>query len=161
VVSTSPRPHPTILNIHRGQDTGGQGFRIFDAFRRLAPEWGLRSMYRPNSFLYLAYPVDLEWDGELAKQLYAAADLVHLHNGFATADIFERHRRRKPAVVHYHGSAFRQNPTAYLRQQQQRRALGLVSTLDLWLIAPGELEWLPSPHNLASLRATSSTTRRP
>jgi hypothetical protein len=144
-----------ILNIHKGQDTGGQGWRIADAFRRLAPDWKLRSMYRPNSFTYLEYPADMEWDGEVAKALYAEADVVHLHNGFATADIFERYRHRKPAVVHYHGSLFRQNPRAFLGKQEQRRAIGIVSTVDLWLLSPNQLEWLPSPYNLewlASLR---------
>jgi hypothetical protein len=140
-----------VLNIHRGQDTGGQGWRIFDAFRRLEPGWTLRSMYRPNSFTYIEYPGDLEWDGELAKRMYAEADVVHLHNGFNTADIIERHRHRKPAVVHYHGTAFRTNPRAFLNKQGQRNATGIVSTLDLWLLKPEMLEWLPSPYNLAWL----------
>lgn len=144
-----------ILNIHRGQDTGGQGWRLADAFRRLEPEWSFRSMYRPNAFVYIDYPTDLEWDPDLAKQLYQEADVVHLHNGFATADILERYRHRKPSVVHYHGTAFRTNPRAFLNKQEQRRSIGLVSTLDLWLIRPDRLEWLPSPYNLAELACMS------
>jgi hypothetical protein len=142
-----------ILNISKGFDTGGTGYRLFDAFRRLEPEWSFRSMYRTNAFEYIAYPVDLEWDGELGKQLYDEADVRHLHNGFAVADIFERHRRKRPALTHYHGSAFRSNPRAFLGQQRKRKAIGLVSTLDLWLISPSELEWLPSPYNLEWLSA--------
>ena len=147
----APTGQVNILNISRGFDTGGQGWRIYDAFRRLT-DWNLRSMYRPNAFLYLDYPADLAWDAEIARQLYAEADVVHLHNGFGTAQIIERWGKRKPAVVHYHGTAFRQNPLAHLSQQRQRGALGIVSTLDLLLISPNELEWLPSPYNLEMLR---------
>lgn len=144
-----------ILNISRSFDTGGQGWRIFDAFQRLT-DWELRSMYRPNAFEYLSYPTDLEWDGVVAQRLYDAADVIHLHNGFSTAGILERNRRPKPSVVHYHGTAFRQNPTAHLNHQRKRGSVGITSTLDLWLIAPAELEWLPSPYQLEWLHALRS-----
>ena len=81
--------------------------------------------------------------------------MVHLHNTFQTAKIMEPRGGKKPAVIHYHGSAFRANPQGILAEQKQRGAIGLVSTLDLFLIAPDELEWLPSPYDLdwlASLR---------
>jgi hypothetical protein len=140
-------PGVNVLNISRSFDTGGQGWRIYDAFRRLT-DWNLRSMYRPNAFEYLAYPTDLAWDADTARRLYDEADVIHLHNGFSTADILERNRKPKPSIVHYHGTAFRQNPNAHLHKQRQRGSIGITSTLDLWLISPGELEWLPSPYNL-------------
>ena len=105
-------------------------------------------MYAPNAFLWIDYPSDLRWSAETAKRLYAEADVVHLHNGFSTAQTFERFTKPKPAVMHYHGTAFRQNPRAHLGQLERRGSLALVSTLDLWLIEPNRLEWLPSPYNL-------------
>jgi len=147
-----------ILSIHKGQDTGGQGWRMTDAFRRLAPDWTFHSAYAPNAFFYLAYPQDVKWEGDNVAKLWKAADVVHLHNNFRTSDIMERasgvrhysYRRQtgKKAIIHYHGTTFRTNPKAHLQEQRRRRVLGLVSTLDLWLLAPNDTEWLPAPYNL-------------
>lgn len=135
-----------VLNIHAGQDTGGQGIRIKRAFDRHAPEWTYRACFDPKTFEYLGYPTDLPWRD--AKDAWAAADLVHLRNDFRTARMFERRRGEKPAVVHYHGTLFRTDPFARLAEQRRRGAIGLVSTLDLWLIAPDETEWVPAPYDL-------------
>jgi hypothetical protein len=143
----------TVLNIHRGQDTGGWGWRMYNAFRQHAPGWTFRSVVRPNAFVYIAYPEDLTWLD--AKRWWARADVVHLHNDFSTAKVMEKGRRPKPAVIQYHGSAFRANPSGVLEEQRKRGAIGLVSTLDLYLLSPDDLEWVGSPYDLdwlASLR---------
>jgi predicted SnoaL-like aldol condensation-catalyzing enzyme len=156
-----------VLSIHKGQDTGGQGWRMTQAFRRYAPDWTFHSAYAPNVFFYIAYPQDVIWEKDNVINLWKEADVVHLHNNFATAQIMERatgirhynYRTQsgKKAVVHYHGTAFRTNPKPFLHEQRKRKVLGLVSTLDLWLMAPHDTEWLPAPYDLdwlASLRSS-------
>lgn len=139
-----------------------------DAFRRLAPDWEFRSAYAPNAFFYLDYPKDIDpWDGVLVAKLWKEADVVHLHNNFRTAEIIERANgirhhsyakaNAKKAVIHYHGTTFRAQPKVHLAKQRQRKAKGLVSTLDLWLLAPHDTEWLPAPYNLDWLQ----TFRKP
>jgi hypothetical protein len=144
-----------VLNVHRGPDTGGTGHRINEAFRRHAPDWTFRSVYAPNAFLYTDYPTEIPWSAETVRELWKEADVLHLHNNFATAKVFERMQKPKAAIIHYHGSAFRQSPKAHLAEQRRRGIQGIVSTLDLWLLAPDDLEWFPSPFDLewlASLR---------
>jgi hypothetical protein len=142
-----------ILSLHRGSDTGGQGWRLFNAFRRHS-DWTFHVIVRPNAFEYIQYPQDLTWWD--AKAEWRRADVVHLHNDFSTARVFEQRGGKKPAVIHYHGSAYRRNPGMVIPEQKRRGAIGVVSTLDLWLLAPDETEWLPSPYDLdwlASLRS--------
>lgn len=138
-----------ILSIHGNQDTGGQGWRMTDAFRRLAPSWTFHSIVNPQAFTYIAYPTDLPW--KAAKEAWDAADVVHLHNDFRTAKMLERKRGEKPAVVHFHGTLYRTDPYSRLREMRKRGAIGIVSTLDLLLIAPDDTLWLPSPYDLAWL----------
>lgn len=140
-----------ILNVHAGQDTGGQGIRLKYAFDRHAPGWTYRACFDPKTFEFLGYPTDLPWSS--VKDAWEEAEVVHLRNDFRTARMLERRRGEKPSVVHYHGTLFRTDPWVRLKEQRRRRSIGLVSTLDLWLIAPDDLEWLPSPYNLEELAA--------
>ena len=140
-----------VLIAHAGQDTGGQGVRIADAFRRLEPEWTVRSCHDPKTFEYLGYPTDLPWRD--VKQAWDEADVVHVRNDFRTAKMLERKRGEKALVISYHGTLFRTDPHHRLLEQRRRRAIGMVSTLDLWLIAPEQTVWLPSPYNLDFLAA--------
>lgn len=139
-----------IFNVHRGADTGGWGHRLEEAFRD-DPAVEFDSMYAPNAFMYIDYPDSCPWDRKTAEQLWKAADLVHLHNGFRVARLFERHGDR-PILVQYHGSKYRANPSTLLHEQRRRGATAIVSTLDLWLIAPEDTEWLPSPYDLSWLK---------
>lgn len=136
-----------VLAISHTDDIGGQGIRIKEAFDRHAPGWIYHSIARPSTFgLYMRYPADLPWSA--AKETWSEADVVHLRNDFRVAQMLEGKQGEKPAVVHYHGSLFRTDPWRRLAEQRKRGSIGLVSTLDLLLIAPDDLEWLPSPYNL-------------
>jgi hypothetical protein len=139
-----------VLSAHRGNDTGGTGWRISQALRG-DPDISFRSACNPATVLpYLAYPEDVPWDWSEVQRLYSEADLFHARNDFST---FTRLGGKLPAVIHYHGTNFRHLHYQRLKEQEQHQALGLVSTLDLWLIAPDRLEWLPSPYDLEWLRA--------
>lgn len=142
----------SVLSVNAGADTAGQGVRMKQGFDRHASDWSYHAVARNDT--YIAYPIDLPWDGRLAG-LWEAADVVHLHNNFRTAEMLERRKGDKPAVIHHHGTMFRHDRTNLLAQSRRRGALGIVSTLDLYLIAPDELEWLPAPYDvdwLATLR---------
>ncbi len=144
----------SVLSVNAGADTAGQGIRMKQGFDRYAPDWTFHSAARTGT--YIAYPTDVTWDNRVTAGLWEQADVVHLHNNFRTAEIFERRRGDKPAVIHHHGTMFREGRAALLQETRRRGALGIVSTLDLYLIAPDDLEWLPAPYDvdwLASLRA--------
>lgn len=125
------------------------------AFERVEG-WTFHSACNPNAVLpYLEYPVDVPWDMELIRALYADADVFHARNDWSTYEQLAG-MRRIPAVIHYHGTNFRILNAQRLREQKEHAAQGIVSTLDLWLIAPDRLEWLPSPYDLEMLSGLRS-----
>ena len=141
-----------VLSLQKGADTGGQAIRIKRAFERHAPDWSFRCMTQPPISNYIDYPYDLRWSNKTVRAMWPAVDVLHLHNSFGTIRWSEQHNRRldhaKPAVLHYHGTQFRQHHAVLMDEQRERRGLGIVSTLDLHLLDPDELEWLPAPYDL-------------
>lgn len=131
-------------------DTGGQGIRLVEAFRRHT-DWDVRSMARTAQ--YMAYGTDLPYRKRVLDEMYPKCDVIHVRNHFGDYDWLAAKHGPKPVLIHYHGSRFRSDPQNHLAQQRTRNAVGVVSTLDLWLIAPDELEWLPSPFRVDDLAA--------
>lgn len=127
-------------------DTGGQGIRIVEAFRKHSPDWDVRSMARAAQ--YMNYGTDLPYRKRVLDEKYPQCDVIHVRNHFGEYDQLAKKHGPKPVLIHYHGTRFRGNPDAHLAQQRERGAIGVVSTLDLWLLAPEELEWLPSPFDV-------------
>lgn len=142
-----------VLSVHAGSDTGGQAIRMTRGFARHAPSWTFRSITRPAAFNYIAYPMDLAWRKRTVAEHWQQADVVHLHNNFNTAAMLERRLGTKPSVVHFHGTHYRADWRNLNRQQRQRRAVGLCSTLDLWLLAPDDTIWLPAPYDINWLQS--------
>ena len=140
-----------VLIVAGAADTAGQGWRIVQAFRKHAPDWNVRSMAKDRQFM--AYEQDLPFRRKQLEELYQACDVIHVRNKFNLYDELAAKYGPKPVVIHYHGSLFRGNPQYYLREQVKRDAVGIVSTLDLWLIAPELLTWLPAPYNVDELEA--------
>jgi hypothetical protein len=135
-----------VLSAHRGNDTGGTGWRIANAFRE-EEGWSFRSSCNSASVLpYLDYPEDVPWDWRQIQELYLESDVFHARNDWST---YDRLGGNLPSLIHYHGTNFRVMNKLRLREQGDR--IGLVSTLDLYLIAPEKLEWLPSPFDLGAL----------
>lgn len=139
----------SVLSVNAGADTAGQGIRMKQGFNRHAPDWSFHSIARTDT--YIAYPIDLPWSKREVERLWDEADVVHLHNNFRTASILERRRGDKPAVIHHHGTMFRASRNELLKETRSRGAIGIVSTLDLYLMAPDELEWLPAPYDVGWL----------
>lgn len=142
-----------VLMVSASFDVGGQGVRWVEAFRRFAPDWLLRSMVKVTS--YLAYPVDLPFRRKELERLYLECDVFHARLDFAQYDQMAAKFGPKPVIIHHHGTKFRGNPNRFLREQRQRNAIGVVSTLDLWLLAPDELIWLPAPYDVDALATMS------
>ena len=140
-----------ILNLSLGQDTGGQQGRLLRAFRRYAPDWHYDSVTATKTF----YPIERTYGPrEVAREVFPAADVVHINNDLRYVDRYERRGRVvKPYVLHHHGTMYRTSPDRHLKDARQRRAISIVSTLDLQAIAPDQTEWLPAPYDLDELAA--------
>lgn len=143
-----------VLSFTMGSATGGVPVHIAEAFRD-DPEWNVRALVSMKN--YIEYPQDLEWTRENIIRYWEAADVVHLHHGFLSADRLVNGRyagkrlRHKKYVIEFHGTGFRESPEGFLNEVRDRGALPVVSTLDLWLLAPSETEWLPQPQNVEAL----------
>lgn len=138
------------LLLTTGPDIGGQGVRLVQAFHRHGGDWEVRSMARQDQ--YMAYGADLPFRKQLAAEMYQQADVIHCRLRFDLYDQLAATYGPKPVILHQHGSLYRGNPNLFLRQARERNALVVVSTLDLWLLAPDESEWLPSPFDVDALR---------
>jgi hypothetical protein len=154
-----------VLVLTAGSDTGGQGIRIRTAFCRFRPDWEVRSVSAIRN--YIDHDEDIFWQrnhDDIAR-LYEQSDVIHVRNTFDTVRRFEKKRRprpHKPVVIQHHGSMFRTDHRHLMRSARELNAVSLVSTIDLLRYAPGELEWLPIPHDLEALAAVrASATRDP
>ena len=140
---------PTVLLISPSFDIGGQGYRISDAFANEAG-WDVRSMAKATSYLH--YPEDLPFRKKHLEELYQQADVIHCRVDFRLYDQMAAKFGPKPVLIHHHGSKFRADPHRFLREMRKRNAIRLVSTLDLWLLAPDDLIWLPAPYDVDALQ---------
>ena len=146
-----------VASIHSGQDTGGQAWRITEAFRKHT-DWEYRSMCQRAT--YINYPVDLPWRRRAAEELAEKSDVIHWHNGYGTAKALKM--THKPAVIHHHGTMYRGDPARFNAEHRKYGGIGVVSTLDLYVIGQGEVEWLPAPYDvdwLQSLRRPNTTDK--
>jgi glycosyltransferase involved in cell wall biosynthesis len=152
-----------VIIVAPGADTGGQGIAIKRAFDKHAPGWTVRSVTKKNN--YLAQEPDLMWDRDEdeIRAFYAEADVVHVRlTARALRDLDDWKQPRKPFVYHHHGTLFRDGPRPHIRWAQRCGAQLVVSTLDLWQIAPNDLQWLPAPidiDRLAAIRAAAGDDR--
>lgn len=148
----------TVFVLPFGADTGGVNFQIVDAFRR-ERGWLVRSMISGQN--YIQYPKDLPFDYNLLRDWWIHADVIHLSHEFYRLRKVERLKLpNRKKVIHYHGTGYRERSEDLIRYQRAHRAIGLVATLDLWLLNPDETEWLPCPYNLNRLSAASAATER-
>lgn len=130
-------------------DTGGLGWCLADAWHQQRPQDEYRQVCGAPS--YLNYPQHDAWNWDSIQRWWRDADAVHVHDGFHNIP-----KTRSNMVVTWHGTGFRESSTELLKDQRRFGATGMVSTLDLWLLAPDEVTWEPAPHDLdyyAQLRA--------
>lgn len=137
-----------IFCISQGQDIGGQNARIVAGFRKHEPSWSVRSMHVART--YIKYPYDLAWDVDLARQLYAEADVVHHQNRLFSYAMYDGNQR-KPALVTYHGPPLRGDADRVNREAKSIGAVQTVSTVDLMADAP-HATWTPNFYDLDDLQ---------
>lgn len=135
-----------ILIVSSGEDSGGVGIAIKQAFDRHAPDYSVRQVRFNNN--YLDYPADITLNADnIAEvdELFEKADVVHFMERWFGAKRYQSFFN-KPKVIHHHGTIFRTDPTPLMEQAALYRAVSVVSTIDLLLCAPpGELRWVPNP----------------
>ena len=107
---------------------------------------------------YIGYAVDVPYTDQNLDHFWRSADVVHLHHDLVAARRLTGNWKRwrlppKPYIVEFHGTGFREDPRWHLAEMREYGALGLASTLDLYLLAPDELEWLPAPIDVEALSA--------
>lgn len=124
-------------------DIGGVGYRSATALNKLEPGWRVAAYRGAPS--YLQFPEHTAWDWSSIERDWIRADIRHSHDHLAMV-------QGVPAnVVTFHGTGFRENPVGLLEHAQGARVL--VSTLDLWLLAPDDVEWMPQIDDLDALAA--------
>lgn len=133
-----------LLSYSPYDDTGMLGYNLAAMWHQERPEDSYRQVCGAPS--YLNFPQHDRWDWDNIVHWWNEADVVHLHDGFHAMPT----RRRSGIVVTWHGTGFREASTLLLKQQKRHRCIGTVSTLDLWLLAPDDVEWLPAPHDTMS-----------
>ena len=119
-------------------DTGGSGFRSTAALRRHFPTWYAEAWAAQPS--YLQFPQHLPFDWDHIREVINSADILHGHDHRVQVD------DRQADVVTFHGTGFREDPDAHLTGIGDAKAL--VSTLDLWLQKPLDVEWMPQMDDL-------------
>lgn len=142
-----------VLNISYGADTAGIGWSLKSAFMTIRPDITYRTTCRVTN--YIRYPQDLTW--ERALDQWIKSDVVHVNEVFTAQEKLRAPNR--PTVIHHHGTIFRRNQRQLLREQQRRQAIGLVSTLGLYLDAPDDVQWLPSPCDIDKMQTLRARGR--
>lgn len=131
-----------VLIVSEGDDVGGVGAAIVRAFERHGgPNWNVTAVRGSNN--YIDYPQIEGWDPERFLDLYEKADLVHGMEKLVNVEQAIGHRLDRPAVIHHHGTEFRENPNLAMTAMS-RGWTQLASTIDLLRIHPA-VEWLPNP----------------
>jgi glycosyltransferase involved in cell wall biosynthesis len=136
-----------ILSLPLGADTGGVSAAIGRAFENESG-WEFRAII--STLNYIEYPSDLGWTRANVEHYWRSSDVIHLHGNTTGPERLTKGWKgfrlpRRPYVLTFHGTGFRENPQQHLREMRRWRAVGTVTTLDLWLMAPDLVEWLPCP----------------
>lgn len=134
-----------VLIISAGEDTGGVGIGIVNAFRRFAPDWNVRFVRRCDN--YISYPKDVQWlpgddrTEQRVMELHEQADVIHYFQRLIPLSGWES----KKKVIHHHGTSFRRNPEPLVAQAKEYGVASIASTLDLVAIDPASVTWVPNP----------------
>jgi hypothetical protein len=144
---------PTVLKaliagIYDPADVAGR-------FRRAADKLGTLAIRTAHtSEAYFDFPRDIRWTSSSqtqVKELADEADIIHLNNDVKAYFKLMQARRRKPALLHHHGTLFRNQPDRLLIEAHRFHMVQAVSTIDLQRVAPHELHWLPTAYDLEAM----------
>ena len=155
---------PAVLRALIGgyEDLAGVAGRYVEA--SADPDSGLAIRSAHKAAAYFDFPYDIKWSGRTDREVFtlaAEADVIHLTNDVKAYFWLRQAKLRKPAVLHHHGTLFRNNPERLLVEARRLHFVQAVSTIDLLRFAPDELTWLPTCYDLDALEATRTAYRRP
>jgi len=147
-----------IVGLYDPADVGGR-------FREAAKKVGTLSIRSAHSSTaYFQFPQDIHWSRQTHAEVQALADeadVIHLNNSDAAYRKLHMPAQRKPAVLHHHGTLFRNSPEPLLAAAKRFHMVQAVSTIDLQRKAPDILHWLPTAYDLDELAAIREEHRRP
>ena len=138
-------------------DPGGVVGRLQEAANK-GDVLRIRSAHRATA--YFDFPTDIIWTRrteQMIRTLIMAADVIHLNNSEMA---YKHFSIRKPALLHHHGSLFRNDPERMLYKAKQYRMQQAVSTIDLQKPAPDLLPWLPTAYDIDALQVFAAEHRR-
>jgi hypothetical protein len=113
---------------------------------------------------YFEFPRDIRWtrgtNGEV-QQLADECDVIHLNNSDMAYRKLRMPKQRKPALLHHHGTLFRNRPEPLLASAKRFHMIQAVSTIDLQRKAPDLLHWLPTAYDLDAMAKIRAEYCRP
>lgn len=136
---------------------------VVGRFQAAADKYGelkIRSVHR-SAHMYQQMPHDIEWtrtNDSVIKDLADEADIIHLNNSWRPWQKL-RFSRRKPMLLHHHGSLFRSQTKDLLNWAYRNHAVQAVSTVDLMQVAPQNLHWLPTAYDVDWLHEFGKANR--
>lgn len=131
-------------------DTGGQGWRIKQAFDRYQPGFEVHSIHADETYFHYPHDVRYEAGADKSYALTEAADVLHFRNGLEGLKRLRASGRPVGLLLHHHGTRFRDEHATIAASARERRALQVASTIDLTLLEP-DVGWLPAPFDLDEL----------
>jgi hypothetical protein len=143
-----------VLLLAMGQDTGGVLSGIRRAFRN-EPGWTIHTMV--STVNYIGYETDILWRESRLQHWWQWADVIHVQHRMVAIEWLTggwHGFRLKPKsyVISFHGTNFRDDPEPLIRDMDAYHAIGLASTLDLWLLAPERIAWQPNPSDVDAMQ---------
>lgn len=101
------------------------------------------------------YVIKHRYNGlELTKRQWPWAEVVHLNNDLRYIQRFRDLKTDgKGIVIHHHGTMFRTRPDYHLEALEQYKATAIMSTVDLWAMAPEQTTWMPQAYQLHELQS--------
>lgn len=136
-------------------DTGGQSYKLARAIREYT-EHESHSFIKELDYLNFPYENILgKHDRDFAKEYFASADIVHLHNKYRNANGWYEYNKNAKWLIHQHGR-FGDNTdlNEIYDTDKKRGALRVVSTLNLLPYVNNDPErWIPAPFRLSDFTA--------
>lgn len=135
-----------VLSCNAGADTGGVSWGTADAFARHGPD-DITVRSSIHSTNYIEYPHDVPW--REVGSYATTASVLHVHNTLKTLALVGA--RKRPFVIHHHGTVYREQAEALNYAVRMRGGRAVCSTLDL-LDYGSDVVWVPPAYDPARLR---------
>lgn len=146
-----------IAGLYDPADVGG---RYREAAKKIG---GLSIRTAHTAEAYFEFPRDIRWTRANAVEVQKLADecdVIHLNNSDHAYRKLRQAKVRKPALLHHHGTLFRNRPEPLLLTARRFHMVQAVSTVDLMRFAPDVLHWLPTAYDLDALAKVRSDNPR-